>query len=116
SVAALRKELAHLAPSLKYVRHRREEIDILTFGREMDQYHRERLAKDNISIEIVCKTPTFTVKMNRGKLTQVFDNLCLNSEYWLKEEMRLGRLKAGVIKITIDEPYFRVSDTGRGID
>ena len=26
------KELAHLAPSLKYVRHRREEIDIVTRG------------------------------------------------------------------------------------
>lgn len=116
SVAALRKELAHLAPSLKYVRHRREEIDIVTFARDMELYHRDRLAKDNISIDVVCKSATFTVKLNRGKLTQVFDNLCLNSEYWLKEEMRLGRLKAGVIKITIDNPYFQVSDNGRGVD
>ncbi len=114
SVAALRKELQHLAPSLKYVRHQRELIPLADFAREMEEYHRPRLAANSIRIET--KGRGFTVNMNRGRLTQVFDNLCLNSEYWLKQELAAKRLKAGIITVTLEEPFLRIADNGRGID
>lgn len=114
SVAALRKQLQHLAPSLKYVRHQREEIDLLAFAKEMEEYHRPRLAASAIRMEV--KGDSFRVKTNRGRLTQVFDNIVLNSEYWLKQEMAAKRLAAGVITVQLEEPYLRIWDNGRGID
>ena len=40
-------------------------------------------------------SPEFAVNMNKGKLTQVFDNLVLNAEYWLRDAIRAGRTKSG---------------------
>lgn len=114
AVAALRKQLAHLAPSLKYVRHQREPIELLPFLREMEDYHTGRLAAKHIGIDI--KGNGFTVTMNRGRLTQIFDNLCLNCEYWLEQEMLAKRMEAGTITVEMDRPFFRIWENGRGID
>lgn len=114
SVAALRKQLQHLAPSLKYVRHQREPIPLADFLREMEEYHRPRLVSNGIRIE--SKGTGFTVTMNRGRLTQVFDNLCLNSEYWLKQELVAKRINGGIITVTLEEPFLRIADNGRGVD
>ena len=54
--------------------------------------------------------------MNKGKLTQVFDNLILNAEYWLKEGIRAGFIERGEIAFAITEPYVRVTDNGRGVN
>jgi signal transduction histidine kinase len=54
--------------------------------------------------------------MNRGKLLQIFDNLLINSEYWLEQDQRLGRVDDGVVTITIDAPTVTIKDNGRGID
>ena len=54
--------------------------------------------------------------MNKGKLTQVFDNLVLNSEYWLREAIRSGVIKKGEITIVVDAPVVRVMDNGRGVE
>ena len=114
SVAALRKQLAHLAPSLKYVRHQREPIDLLPFLRDIEDYHKARLQQKAIKIEI--RGETFSITMNRGRLTQIFDNLCLNCEYWLEQEKLARRMEAGIITVELDKPYLRVWDSGRGID
>ncbi len=114
AVAALRKQLQHLAPSLKYVRHQREEIGLSSFLREMEEYHRPRLEAVGIRMEV--KGEGFTVKINRGRLTQVFDNIVLNSEYWLKQEISAKRFTSGLITVTADKPYLRLADNGRGID
>ncbi|WP_337175102.1 ATP-binding protein [Paludisphaera sp.] len=114
AVGALRKQLQHLAPSLKYVRHQREEIELSSFLRDMEDYHRPRLDAAGIRMEI--KGEGFMVKINRGRLTQVFDNIVLNSEYWLKQEIAAKRLTSGVITVTTDKPFLKIADNGRGID
>jgi len=114
AVGALRKQLAHLAPSLKYVRHQRASTDLLAFLQEMHEFHKARLGPQGIEIEI--KGEPFSVTTNRGRLTQVFDNLCLNSEYWLSQEKAAGRMKSGIITVEMDRPYLRIWDNGRGID
>ena len=48
--------------------------------------------------------------MNRGKFTQIWDNLINNSLYWL-----VG-ISSPSIKITIDKPWIYVEDNGHGID
>ncbi len=38
-----------------------------------------------------------------------------NSEFWLREDLRAGRIKSGEISIEVDAPYIRVRDNGLGI-
>jgi signal transduction histidine kinase len=116
TVSALRKQLTHLAPSLRYVRERRERIELPNFIRELVEYQNERLASSGIDVRLRERDGEFAVSVNRGKLTQIFDNLLLNSEYWLKEDLRLGRIKRGIVTIELASPLVRVSDNGRGID
>ena len=58
----------------------------------------------------------FVVSVNRGKLTQIFDNLILNSQYWLRESIRRGKQPPGKITIELKSPQVLFSDNGRGID
>ena len=56
------------------------------------------------------------VKMNKGKLTQIFDNMVLNSEYWLGEALRGRFVDRGEIKVVIEAPMVRFQDNGRGVE
>ena len=116
SVTAMRKQLAHLTPSLRYLRERRERIDIAFFLDELSDFYERRLAESRITLAVEPVARAFSVHMNRGKLTQVFDNMVLNAEYWLKESIRAGFIEAGEIKFTLDDPHIRVTDNGRGVD
>lgn len=117
SISALRKQLSHLAPSLQYVREKSEKIDIFNFCREVAYHYRDHLKNNNIDVHITPKnTKNFYVYMNRGKLTQIFDNLFLNSDYWLREDIRTKNIRHGKISISIDKPYIRFYDNGRGVD
>ncbi|MDA1049663.1 MAG: sensor histidine kinase [Planctomycetota bacterium] len=114
TVSGLRRQLGHLAPSLKYARAQRKEIDVAGFCRELKEYHEERWASTPIHL-IVVESQSFSVKINQGKLTQVLDNLILNSEYWLKEDLIAGRVDGGKITVRVSGPYIRISDNGYGI-
>ncbi len=114
-VSAMRKQLSHLAPSLQYVREERVTIDLPLFFAEMAEYYEDRLRDEKIQLFIENSGP-FNLVLNKGKLTQIIDNLVLNSEYWLREDLRTGRIRQGRISIEIRKPYVRISDNGRGID
>lgn len=115
SIAALRKQLSHFTPSLKYVRDKRENIDLVKFFGEIQDYYQSRFANKNIELRLD-NQENFKIYINKGKLTQIIDNLVLNSEYWIKEDLRLGHLDTGIISIEIKKPFFRVFDNGRGIE
>lgn len=117
SVMALRKQMSFLSPSLRYVREQRHDINIDEFAAELIEFYRERFAKSKVFMSVSCSDSTpFGVRMNKGKLTQIVDNLVLNSEYWLKEDIVQGRLTAGNITLEISRPFIRVFDDGSGID
>ena len=116
SVAAMRKQLTHLTPSLRYLRERRERIDMELFVEDLVRFYKDKLAANGISLYVRTRTTGFSVHMNRGKLTQVFDNLILNAEYWLKESIGAGFIEKGEITITISQPYVQVTDNGRGVE
>lgn len=113
--SALKRQLAHLNPSLRYMRERRERISVAAFCQDVAEYHSERWDKKPISLEVAIERD-FNVEVNRGKLTQVFDNLILNSEYWLLQDHRVGAQQNPVINITINAPTVTISDNGRGVD
>lgn len=117
SIAALRKQLAYLTPTLKYVRENRERIEVAQYLREVfAEYHEPRLARSDIRLSVeICRSGEFAISMNRGKLTQVFDNLLLNSEYWLREAMRRRELDDGEVRMVVERPMVRFSDSGPGV-
>ena len=117
SVAAMRKQLAHLTPSLRYVRERREPIDVAAFLAELVDFYEAKLAAHGIKMTVERESPgAFVVRMNKGKLTQVFDNVVLNAEYWLKEAIRAGAIRRGEITVVVDAPRVRIGDNGRGVE
>jgi C4-dicarboxylate-specific signal transduction histidine kinase len=116
SVDALRKQLGHLEPSLRFARDKREEISILEFLRSLSDFYRARLDARGIAMEVTAEgSGTFKVMMSRGKLTQVFDNLILNSEYWLGADLEAEEINTGAIHLVVDAPHVRISDSGRGV-
>ncbi len=117
SVMALRKQMSFLSPSLRYVKEQRQDISIRAFVDDMVDFYRERLGRSKITMEPLSSDSTsFTVQMNKGKLTQVIDNLVLNSEYWLKEDIAQKRIDTGIISLQLSKPFIRIFDNGSGID
>ncbi len=115
--SALRKQLSHLDPALKYVRETREDIDLYQFFKEEIEFFKERFSSKDIFLEVKSRDEApFVLNINKGKLTQIIDNIILNSEYWLSNEIKTGRLKKGIITIEFDCPYLRIWDNGKGID
>lgn len=115
AVGAMRREISYLAPALRYVREKREVLHLYEILNEMYKHRIGHFTSERISLRI-SGDRTFGVKANRGKLMQIFDNLFLNSEYWLKEDIRLNRISQGIIEIQLQKPYVWFSDNGRGID
>jgi len=117
SVMALRKQMSFLSPSLRYVRERRDEINVLEFLNELADFYRDRLNRSGISISARLQgSEQLVIRMNKGKLSQVIDNFVLNSEYWLKEDIAQKRLFEGLIVFEVSRPFIRIFDDGRGID
>jgi signal transduction histidine kinase len=117
AIAGLRSQLQFLAPSLQYVREKREVIDIEAFVSDIFKHYTVHFSSMPISVDpTYIKGQHFRIDMNRGKLIQILDNIFLNSEYWLKEDLRTGRIARGVITIQVVKPFVRIFDNGRGID
>lgn len=117
SVMALRKQISFLSPSLRYVREQRHDINIRQFATELVEFYRDRLGKNKITMTVSHNDNVpFVIRMNRGKLTQVIDNLVLNSEYWLKEDIAQGRITSGTITLSMSRPFVRIFDNGCGFD
>jgi hypothetical protein len=110
----LRKQLTHLSPSLRFNREKREVFPLAEFVRTLREYYIGRFANGNI--DFVIDAPCdFVVQANKGKLTQVFDNLVLNAEYWLREKLKNDPAFVPQIRIEINDPVVRVSDNGFGV-
>jgi len=113
SARALRKQTSHLQPSLRYVRDRKDTIALCEFMEDSAEQFRRRVDQERITITVNCAAD-FSARINRGKLSQIVDNLLQNSEYWVREDLRGGR-KTGAIDITIDKPRVTVRDSGPGV-
>jgi len=117
SVNGLRTELGHFSPSLRYVRERRESLDLAEVLAEVGDYYRRHWESEQIGIEIIdhSKQP-FMVKANRGRITQVLDNLLLNSAYWVGVAKRKKSIKHGRVIVTLNRPRITITDNGPGVE
>ena len=119
AISALRKQLSHLAPSLRYVRDTKDQIKLHNYFTEIQKFYtgqHGRFANSKISISLEKPFDDFSILINKGKLTQIVDNLILNSEYWLKEMLRRKEINSPNISIRSKSPFISISDNGRGID
>ncbi len=112
-IHAIRIQLNHLAPSLKFNRDTKQRIQLSKFSNELKSYYTSRFG-EKIVIEIQISSD-FYIQINKGKLTQILDNLILNSEYWLKEIIKTDIIFKPEIFIEIKSPSIIVSDNGYGI-
>jgi len=110
AVRAIRLQLRHLEPQLRYQRARREDVDVLTLIEEVAGYHRARLSPAGIDVRVL--GAGFQVHVNRGRLQQALDNLLINSEFWLGH----AGTKTPRIDITAKSPLVSVRDNGPGVD
>ena len=112
AAGALRSQLRHLDPMLRSARLRRELVDLGEVVAAVVGYHRERLADKGIEVRVHRHDPV-TVRLSPGRLSQVLDNLMLNSEYWLTTESLTG---APRIDVTVEGDRIVVADNGPGVD
>jgi C4-dicarboxylate-specific signal transduction histidine kinase len=82
SLDALRKQMSYFNPGLKYVRAEKQSFTITEFLNAHRSFFMQRCEAKNINFQLDI-TVDFEVRVNRGMLNQVFDNLFNNSEYWL---------------------------------
>lgn len=115
AIKSFRKQLSHLAPSLKYVRENKSIHSVNDFVTEIADFYQERFG-DNIEIKFKPSSTDFKIEANKGRLNQVVDNILLNSEYWLKERIKIEKGFKPVITIEVKEPFLLIRDNGFGID
>lgn len=117
AISTLRKQLSHLAPSLRYVRERKDNIDVHEFFSELQEFYSSgRFKRSGIQIILDEHFDDFSIFMNKGKLIQIADNIVLNSEYWLREATRRGEITRPTIMISSKRPFVAIYDNGIGVD
>jgi len=115
TVSGLKIQLKHIDPSLKYNKEKKQDINLKDFfTKDEYEYYEMRLRKSNINYKIDIRND-FDVCVNKGKLTQIFDNIIVNSEYWLKERFKSEPDFIPAINIVVDKPWVYIFDNGYGL-
>lgn len=111
TVRAIRLQLRHLEPQLRYQRIRREKLDVHDMVTRLAEYHRNRLTGVGIAVDV--EGVGFQANVNRGRAQQALDNLIINSEFWLRHA---PPSEGPRIDIRVEPPLVLVRDNGPGID
>lgn len=115
SLDALRKQMSYFNPGLKYVRAERQTFGMTEFLEQHKEFYRERCERNGIVFKLKSNTD-FVVRINKGMLNQVFDNLFNNSEYWLEFSKEYDYIKQKEYHVEInDKGFVVVWDNGVGI-
>lgn len=117
SCTSIAASAALIDPLLPRTRAVKESIDLAAFVTEYFEHRSTSLEIEGIEFKLKRHTPPITVRMNRGRLLAVLDNLVRNSVYWLKRGSKLLKIaRSKVIRVAITSDGFSLSDTGPGID
>jgi C4-dicarboxylate-specific signal transduction histidine kinase len=83
---------------------------------DIREHFADRWADSGIQSAIAPGCDDFAVTTNRGRLTQVVDNLVLNSEYWLEEAHAREVDLEPKLTIAYASPRLRIWDNAGGVD
>lgn len=115
SLDALRKQMSYFNPGLKFVRADKQAFSFSEFIDAHRSFYAERCYNKKIEF-CVNATVDFRLRMNRGMLNQVFDNLFSNAEYWLDYSVQKGLIESKQYNIFVPERgIIVVWDNGVGI-
>ena len=92
SLNVLRKQVSYFNPGLKFVRAEKHDFSMIEFLDSHRSFYQERCEKKNIIFRVI-SGQDFSVRINRGMINQVFDNLFNNSEYWLDFSVSKGLIQ-----------------------
>ncbi|TIT67480.1 MAG: sensor histidine kinase [Mesorhizobium sp.] len=112
--SALRRQISHLGPSLRYQRDKVEVFSAKEILVDICDYFELRWRQLGISTNIEVDQD-FRIRTNRGRLTQVIDNVLLNAEYWLQHTKKSIK-RDPVLSIEIKSPRIRIWDNGLGVN
>ncbi|WP_081057736.1 sensor histidine kinase [Burkholderia vietnamiensis] len=114
SIAAAASLIDPLLPRTRAVK---ESINLRSFVEQYVENRQQALDREDIVFQISPKSADTVVRINRGRLLQVLDNLVRNSVYWLKRGAAvMGVERAKKIRVTITSDGFEIADSGPGVD
>jgi signal transduction histidine kinase len=116
AISSIRKQLSHLEPALRYVKEQVDEFDLHDFANEVAGFHKASLHAAGIAIVVDEPFADRRVRMNKGRLIQVVDNLIANSRYWLAHEIDAARISRPTIHLRGRDGALDVWDSGPGVD
>lgn len=116
AASALRRQIGHLSPSLRYQRDKIESFKVAGLIDQIREHFADRWANCGIEMEVEPGSVDFVVKTNRGRLTQVIDNVLLNAEYWLVEAQSRDKAFRPKLSIAYAAPRLRIWDNAGGVD
>jgi signal transduction histidine kinase len=116
----LQKRLSSLDPTTTSGRNRKQAFDIAVLAQQVLDGHAGEFQRHGISaapVRVLPSAKAVEVKMVKGMLIQVLENLLSNSIYWLKQQQRVERDFAPEIIVEVDagERALRVTDNGPGV-
>lgn len=114
-VRLIGKQLGTLNPMLRQYREMKESISLLGFLQEFFELRKQRYQDLKICPFLPDAVSDFRVRMNRGRLTQVVDNIVRNSEYWLLDGIGRDFKIAPEIHVELSGVIMKIWDSGRGI-
>lgn len=116
----LQKRLSSLDPTTTSGRNRKQTFDIAVLAQQVLDGHAAELQRHGITahpVRVLPREQPVEVKMVKGMVIQVLENLLSNSVYWLKQQRRVERGFAPeiIIEVDADEQLLRVTDNGPGV-
>ncbi len=117
----LQKRLRILDPMSTAGRQVKEPFDLVAWIKEILSSHEAQFSRHDIECSVEVKpssaTKAFQVKMVKGMIVQIMENLLSNSVYWLKQQKTIEKGLSPEIVVTIDtqEKEINFTDNGPGV-
>lgn len=114
NLQTMRKQVSYLSPALKYVREQRQTFQLDEMVNEFAEFWRYRVKDTNIELKVSTRRAP-KIRMNKGRLQQVLDNILLNSQYWVTKHLEDGKIQSGVISVHVNGSTISIEDNGPGV-
>lgn len=114
----LRKRLRVLDPKSTPGRQVKTRFDLLELLAEIEEAHASEFDREGISWEVTSASKKVPVKLVRGMVVQLLENLINNSVYWLRQAKSLDPKHEGRISVIVhpDDSQLLFTDNGPGVD